>query len=87
MYFFAAFLVVVNTIALTAMYIDKCYAKRKSRKRISESRLISFALLGGSLGALIGMNLFRHKTKHIKFKFGLPTIFTLHILLVYLYIK
>jgi uncharacterized protein len=72
----AIYFIIINTMSLTMMYMDKYYAKT-SKRRIRESRLISTALLGGSLGAFIGMKLFRHKTKHSKFKYGLPLMMAL----------
>jgi len=65
------------------MYIDK--EKAKSGKwRIKESTLLSIALIGGSLGSYAGMKVFRHKTKHAKFKYGIPFIILIQ-LLIYLY--
>ena len=55
------------------MLIDK-YKARKNLWRIPEATLISTALLGGSIGALIGMYTVRHKTRHIKFTVGIPLI-------------
>ncbi|WP_413927014.1 DUF1294 domain-containing protein [Clostridioides sp. ZZV15-6383] len=55
-------------------------------RRIKEATLISIAVVGGSIGSIIGMYSFRHKTKHIKFTFGIPFIIFLQLLLVYLYI-
>ena len=57
--------------------------KRKARRgdwRISEKALFLSAVLGGSLGALIGMRLFHHKTKHWYFVIGIPTIFVLQVI-------
>lgn len=80
----AVFFIVVNALSLTMMYMDKYYA-RNSKRRISESRLISAALLGGSLGAFMGMKLFHHKTKHAKFKYGLPAIMAFHFIIFLLF--
>lgn len=55
------------------MGVDK-YRAKKGRWRISEMRLLSVAFLGGALGVLIGMSVFRHKTKHSKFKIGVPLL-------------
>lgn len=55
------------------MLVDKVKAK-KNRWRISERTLMLSAALGGSVGALLGMYTFRHKTKHIKFTLGVPAI-------------
>ncbi len=65
--------------------IDKYKAKKGSR-RISEATLLSLAVIGGSLGAWAGMKLWHHKTLHKKFKYGIPLIIILQIvLMVYLH--
>ena len=68
------------------MLVDKRRAKKK-RWRIPEVTLLASALLGGSIGALAGMYLFRHKTRHLKFKLGLPLILVFHITIAFLLIK
>ena len=81
------YLLIVNAIAFLLMLIDKQKA-RKNKWRISEAALMFFAVLGGSIGALLGMYTFRHKTKHLKFTLGIPTILVLQIFLViFLYLK
>ena len=60
------YLILINATGLLIMMIDKKKARRGSW-RIPERTLLSVALLGGSIGALAGMYLFRHKTKHPKF--------------------
>ena len=74
------YLVLVNAAAFLLMLADKLKA-RKGAWRIPEATLIGIAAIGGSLGAICGMNLFRHKTKHPKFYIGLPLIFALQIVL------
>ena len=76
-----AYLVVVNLVAFALMGIDKQKAK-KGKYRIPEKTLFLSAILGGSIGAMYGMHLFRHKTKHITFKFGMPIILIVQMLLV-----
>ena len=73
------YLILINAAAFLLMLIDKHRAK-KNRWRIPERVLIGAALLGGSVGAIAGMELFRHKTKHIKFAFGLPAILAVQVL-------
>lgn len=68
------YLILINALSLALMLADKKKA-RKNCWRIPERVLIGVAILGGSLGAMIGMNLFRHKTLHPKFSIGLPVIF------------
>lgn len=63
------------------MLADKIKAK-KNLWRIPESVLFLVALLGGSLGSLLGMYAFRHKTRHIQFILGLPLIFAAQIVLI-----
>ena len=70
------------------------YAKRKQARpkvkwkakqgswRISEATLLILAVIGGSIGALLGMKVWRHKTQHKKFKYGLPLILIIQIILI-----
>ncbi len=74
------YLVLVNAAAFLLMLVDKLKAK-KGAWRIPEATLMGAALLGGSIGAIAGMNLFRHKTRHLKFSIGLPIILALQIVL------
>ena len=75
------YLLIINLIGLFAMYIDKKKAKY-GRWRISEKALLIIALLGGSIGTITGMYLFRHKTKKIKFTLGFPTILISEIVII-----
>ena len=61
------------------MLIDKQKARRGAW-RIPEATLMGVAILGGSIGAIAGMRLFRHKTKHPKFYIGLPCILAAQII-------
>lgn len=69
-----------NIIAFCLMGADKWKAGRLGR-RIPEKVLFFAALVGGSLGALLGMNLFRHKTRHWSFKIGVPVILAVQVIL------
>ena len=71
---------IINFFGFLSMGIDKRKA-RKHQWRIPEKTLFLFALLGGSLGSLIGMHLFRHKTKHWYFRYGIPAILILQFIL------
>ena len=73
-------LAVVNLVAFVLYGVDKLKAK-KGAWRIPEATLLLVAALGGSLGALLGMELFRHKTKHWQFKILVPLFLILHIAL------
>ncbi len=77
---FIAYLLIINAAALVLMLADKLKA-RKNAWRISEATLMTAAAIGGSLGAYIGMKLFRHKTRHPKFSIGLPLLLAAHIML------
>ena len=66
-------LVAINAVSFVVYGLDKQRAKR-SRWRISESALLALALAGGSIGAWMGMLVWRHKTKHKKFRYGIPLI-------------
>lgn len=65
------------------MFIDKEKAKRH-KWRIPENTLMFIALIGGSVGSILGMEVFRHKTKHMKFKLGLPVILIVQIILYFM---
>lgn len=75
------YLLCINLIGLLVMYIDKKKAKY-GKWRISEKKLLIVALLGGSIGTIIGMYWFRHKTQKIKFKLGFPTILISEIIII-----
>lgn len=83
MRYFLIYLLLINAAALLLMLIDKQKARR-NRWRISESALLWSAVLGGSVGALAGMYLFRHKTKHKKFTLGVPAILMVQVALAVL---
>lgn len=79
MKFVIAYIVIINLIGFMIMGVDKKKA-RIGAWRIPEKVLFGTALLGGGLGAWIGMYVFRHKTKHWYFKYGLPVIFIVELL-------
>ena len=74
---------IVNLIAFAMYGLDKSRAKR-GKWRISEKALFLIAVIGGSLGAILGMHLFRHKTRHWSFRIGLPVILAVQLILVWL---
>ena len=78
MEYFWIYLTVANVIGLAIMGIDKQKAKRQSF-RISEKALFFVAFIGGAIGVKIGMELFRHKTHHKKFVYGIPAIIVLQL--------
>ena len=67
------YLAVINVAAFFTYGLDKWKAK-KSLWRIRESSLLMLAVLGGSIGAWLGMKVWHHKTQHKKFKYGVPLI-------------
>ena len=69
---------VVSVIAFCFYAADKKKAK-KGAWRIPEATLMGVAAIGGSIGTLLGMRLFRHKTKHLKFSLGVPAILMLQL--------
>lgn len=78
-FYLIGFLIVMNIIGFASMGIDKKRAQR-SAFRIPEATLFAIAIIGGSLGSILGMRIFHHKTKHWYFKFGMPLILILQIL-------
>lgn len=78
---FIPYLLIINAAAFLLMLIDKRRAQ-KNKWRIPEKSLFLSAILGGSIGALAGMYTFRHKTKHLSFVIGMPTILAAQILLI-----
>lgn len=73
------YLLLINIAAFALFGADKRKAKRNAW-RISEKALFLSAVLGGSLGAMIGMRFFHHKTRHWYFVIGIPAIFVLQII-------
>ena len=84
--FLIPYLLLINAAGFFSMLADKLRAKKKLR-RIPERTLLIIALIGGSIGSLLGMYTFRHKTKHLKFTLGVPAILIGQILLVFLLIR
>lgn len=77
----AAYLIVFNIAGFVSMASDKKKAK-KDQRRTPERTLLLIAAAGGSFGSFLGMNLFRHKTKHIKFVICVPLFLILHIFIL-----
>lgn len=84
-YVIIGYLLIVNVIAFALMGADKSKAK-KGAWRVPEKTLFLSAIIGGSIGAIAGMQVFRHKTKHWYFKYGMPAILILQIVGVALYL-
>lgn len=81
MKFLIVYLLIINATGFIFMLVDKQKAKRGAW-RISEATLMGIAAIGGSFGSLLGMQVFRHKTKHAKFFIGIPVFVVLHVALL-----
>lgn len=75
------YLIIMNLIGFYSMWSDKQKAK-KGAWRTPEANLMLIAILGGSLGSLLGMKKFRHKTKHPKFCIGIPVILVVQVIVI-----
>ena len=82
MKFILLYLIIINAVSFVLMLEDKSFA-RNHRRRIPERTLVGAALLGGSIGALLGMYIFHHKTRHLKFTIGVPAILIAQLLLYF----
>ena len=76
------YFLIINIIGLSVMRVDKQRAI-KHQYRISEQTLWIIAIVGGAIGAAIGMNMFRHKTKHVSFKLGFPLLAIIDLFLIF----
>ena len=76
----AYYLLAINAVAFIVYGIDK-YKAKKAKWRISEATLLLLAVVGGSIGAWMGMKVWHHKTMHKKFKYGIPAILLIQIAL------
>ena len=80
------YLVVINVLTFLTFGIDKWKAK-KAKWRIREAALLVLAVLGGSVGAWLGMKVWHHKTLHKKFKYGVPLILVVQLVLLLVFLK
>lgn len=76
----AGYLLVINVTGFVLMFIDKRRAQN-NQWRIKEATLFLTAAIGGSIGSMLGMKVFRHKTKHLSFLIGMPAIFIVQVAL------
>ena len=74
------YLIIANVVAFMFMGVDKSKARNRKR-RIRERTLFLSAIVGGSVGAICGMQVFRHKTKHFSFNFGMPLILIIQVVI------
>ena len=77
------YIIIMSLAAFAAFGIDK-FKARTDRWRIRERTLFLLALLGGGVGAFLGMRVFRHKTRHTKFVIGIPAIMAVQLVLAVL---
>lgn len=81
----AVWLILINAVTFCVFGLDKWKARRKEKKesvrRVPEKNLLLLAAAGGSLGALLAMRVFHHKTLHKAFRFGVPLILALQIII------
>jgi uncharacterized membrane protein YsdA (DUF1294 family) len=84
MKYFAIYLLIVNAAGFLLMLIDKRKAIRH-RWRIPEKTLFLTAAIGGSVGSILGMYTFRHKTKHLQFTLGMPAILIVQLILAFIF--
>lgn len=78
--FLIVYMIIINFVGFLIMGIDKRRAKVKAW-RIQEKTLFFIAIIGGSIGSILGMQVFRHKTKHKKFTIGMPCILIIQIII------
>ena len=81
--FLIIYFVIINIVGFALMGIDKRKAIKRTF-RIPEATLFIVALIGGSIGSILGMQVFRHKTRHWYFAFGMPAILVIQIVLLVL---
>ena len=82
----AYFLIGINALTFIVYGVDKWRAVH-NRWRIPEATLLGLAVIGGSVGALLGMKVWHHKTRHRKFVFGLPAILVIQLIIAYGYVQ
>ena len=75
------YLIITNIVTFLVYGLDKWKAK-KSKWRIREAALLGLAVLGGSIGAWLGMKVWHHKTMHKKFRYGIPAIIISQLILI-----
>ncbi len=76
------YLAIINVATFLTYGLDKWKAKR-SKWRIREAALLMLAVLGGSIGAWLGMKVLHHKTQHKKFKYGIPAIIIVQAIIIW----
>jgi uncharacterized membrane protein YsdA (DUF1294 family) len=85
LYLLIAYTIIINIISFSVCFLDKKKAE-KNRQRISEKMLFFLSIIGGAVGMYLAMQIFRHKTQHLKFTIGIPAIIVIQCILWVLYI-
>ena len=83
----AAYLAVISVVSVAVTVYDKWAAKHRTDRRIRESSLLAFSVLGGSAAMIVTLLIIRHKTKHPTFKIGIPVIMAVQAALVWFAVK
>lgn len=83
----AAYLAVISVVPVAVTVYDKWAAKHRTDRRIRESSLLAFSVLGGSAAMFVTMLIIRHKTKHPKFMIGIPVIMAVQAALIWFAVK
>lgn len=79
-------IVIINIVTFIIYGIDK-YKAKKGKWRIPENSLLGLAIIGGSIGAYLGMRVWHHKTMHLRFKYGIPFIIVMQLIIAYMFVK
>lgn len=82
-----SYLIAINAIGMVLFGLDKLFSKQKGHPRIPERVLLWLARVGGGAGCWLGMLLFRHKTKHIRFKVLVPLWTIIWVIGIFIYSK
>lgn len=80
------YFMIINLVGFVMMCVEKQLAIHH-KNRISEKILFLIAIIGGSIGSILGMYAFRHKTKHLSFVIGMPVILIIQLVVFYVYIS
>ena len=80
------YFMIINLVGFVMMCVDKQLAIHH-KNRVPEKVLFLIAIIGGSLGSILGMYAFRHKTKHVSFVIGMPVILIIQLVLTYLFLR
>ncbi len=80
------YFLLINIAGFVMMGMDKRFSKIQGKRRIPEKTLLSVAFIGGAIGSYLGMKCFHHKTLHNRFRYGIPAMIIIHLLLLALFV-